>query len=92
MELNFCQSCGMPLRKEEELGTERDGSRCSEYCCYCYREGAFTVDCTMVEMIQHCAQFADEFHAGGGVRYTREEAVAEMRRYFPALKRWRTQH
>ena len=25
METKFCQSCGMPLQKNEELGTNHDG-------------------------------------------------------------------
>ena len=27
METKFCQSCGMPLQKNEELGTNHDGSK-----------------------------------------------------------------
>ena len=27
METKFCQSCGMPLQKNEELGTNHDGMR-----------------------------------------------------------------
>ena len=38
METKFCQSCGMPLQKNEELGTNHDGSKNEEYCCYCYKE------------------------------------------------------
>ncbi len=37
----FCQSCSMPLDKEELLGTEKDGSKNQEYCSYCYQNGAF---------------------------------------------------
>ncbi|MFQ7087973.1 MAG: zinc ribbon domain-containing protein, partial [Bacteroides sp.] len=47
METKFCQSCGMPLQKNEELGTNHDGSKNEEYFCYCYKDGAFTMDCTM---------------------------------------------
>ena len=31
METKFCQSCGMPLQKNEELGTNHDGSKNEEY-------------------------------------------------------------
>lgn len=88
METKYCQSCGMPLRTQEEQGTNADGSKNEDYCCYCYQEGAFTVDCTMDEMIEHCAQFVAEFNKDSGMSYTREEAVAMMKSYFPALKRW----
>lgn len=88
MEMKFCQSCGMPLQKNEDLGTNADGSPNEEYCCYCYRDGAFTQDCTMEEMIGHCLQFVDEFNKGSDVPYSKEQAEAEMKRYFPTLKRW----
>ena len=43
MSNKFCQSCGMPMKKDPEGGgTETDGSRSAEYCSYCYRDGAFT--------------------------------------------------
>ena len=75
MEQKFCQSCGMPLT-EELFGTNADGSKNEEYCIYCYKDGKFLQDCTMEEMIGHCAQFVDEY-------------IAQMKMYFPLLKRWR---
>ncbi len=38
----FCQSCGMPLDRAEDMGTEADGAPSGEYCRYCYQAGAFT--------------------------------------------------
>ena len=61
MEQKFCQSCGMPLT-EELKGTNADGSRNEDYCIYCYKDGAFTQDCSMEEMIEFCAQFVDEMN------------------------------
>ncbi len=81
----FCQSCGMPLTEEAQLGTEADGSRSGEYCCYCYEKGAFAQDCTMEEMIEFCLKLNDEHGAMG----TREEAKATMEQWFPTLKRWK---
>ena len=54
--MRFCQSCGMPLT-DEVLGTNADGSKNEDYCMYCYKDGKFLQDCTMEEMIEHCAQF-----------------------------------
>ena len=59
MEQKFCQSCGMPLT-EELLGTNADGSKNEDYCIYCYKDGAFTNDCTMDERREFCSQFVDE--------------------------------
>jgi general stress protein 26 len=86
--MKFCQSCGMPLT-DEVLGTNADGSKNEEYCMYCYKDGKFTQDCSMDEMIEHCAQFVGEFNDGSGLKLSREEAIGQMKMYFPHLKRWR---
>ena len=54
----------MPLT-EEILGTNADGSKNEDYCMYCYKDGKFLQDCTMDEMIEHCAQFVDEVNGLG---------------------------
>ena len=87
MEQTFCQSCGMPLT-EEILGTNADGSKNEEYCIYCYKDGAFTGDFTMEEMVEFCAQFVDEFNKNSGQNLTKEEYKAVLRQYYPNLKRW----
>ncbi|MBO4590879.1 MAG: zinc ribbon domain-containing protein [Bacteroidaceae bacterium] len=56
----FCQSCGMPLTRNDDCGTEADGSISFDYCKYCYHEGRFLQECTMDQMIDHCAQFVEE--------------------------------
>ena len=71
----------MPMTAPEHFGTEADA--------YCYKDGAFTQTCSMEEMIQSCAQFHEEFKHEDGRSYTREEAVAGMREFFPHLKRWK---
>lgn len=86
----FCQSCGMPMADESVFGTERDGSKNSDYCVYCYRDGGFLQNCTMDEMIEHCAGFIDEVNRGLPAPITREEYIGQMKMYFPTLKRWRT--
>ena len=88
-DLKVCQSCGMPLTMEEHFGTDADGSRNEEYCAYCYQNGSFTQECTMDDMIEHCVQFLDEFNKDSGTKYTREEAIAEMKSFFPQLTRWK---
>ncbi len=84
----FCQSCGMPMQTDEQFGTNEDGSANYEYCCYCYKDGAFVQDCTMDGMIEHCIRFLDEFNGACNTKYTKEEAIAQMKKYFPKLKRW----
>lgn len=47
-----CQSCGMPLSRDEQGGgTNADGSRSLMYCSHCYQNGKFTLpDITLMEM------------------------------------------
>jgi len=78
----------MPMENEEMKGTEKDGTRSEDYCVYCYADGKFTKDMTMEEMIQINIQFLDQWMESTGVRMTEEEAIAELRKYLPTLKRW----
>ena len=88
MEQKYCQSCGMPLT-DEVLGTNADGSKNEEYCMYCYKDGAFTNDYTMEEMIEFCSQFVDEVNKNMPKPMTKEEYKGMMRQFFPTLKRWK---
>ena len=85
----FCQSCGMPLTKKEDFGTNADGSTNFDYCQYCYKDGKFLQDCTMDEMIEHCSQFIDEVNKNMPKPMTKEEYKQMMQGFFPMLKRWR---
>ena len=88
MERTFCQSCGMPLA-EEILGTNADGSKSSDYCMYCFKDGAFTGNFTMEEMVEFCAQFVDQFNKDSGQNLSKDEYKAMLRQIYPNLKRWR---
>lgn len=77
----------MPL-SDSVKGPNADGSISEDYCMYCYKDGEFTQDMTMEEMLEHCAQFTDEINRQSGQNLTKEEAKEQMRRYFPNLKRW----
>lgn len=84
MEMQFCQSCGMPL-SPDVMGTEKDGSTSEHYCSYCYQNGDFTGSFTMEEMIAFCAPMMAQGNAG----MTEEQAKAQMRKFFPMLMRWK---
>ena len=50
-----CQSCGMPIKKDELKGTEADGSKSQKYCKHCYKDGKFTwPDATADQMQVYC--------------------------------------
>lgn len=86
--MKFCQSCGMPLESDEVKGTNMDKSLSADYCTYCFQDGNFTQDVTMDEMIIHCSQFVDEINKNSALQMTKEQAIAQMKEYFPTLKRW----
>ena len=48
-EQRFCQSYGMPLADVNDIGTNADGSRNEDYCKYCYKNGQFTQQCTILQ-------------------------------------------
>ena len=80
-----CQSCGMPLLEEAYVGTNADGSRTSEYCMFCFQDGAFTQPSqTLEEMIQSSIGFMTS-----ELGYAREEAETLSRSVIPELRRWK---
>lgn len=83
--MNFCQSCGMPMTPPNEYGTEADGSKSGDYCSYCYQNGQFTGEMTMEEMIDFCTPLMAKNNSG----MTEEQARTQMYQFFPMLKRWK---
>ena len=79
----FCQSCGMPLSKDPEGGgSERDGSRSTEYCSKCYRAGQFTEpDISVDQMVAKVEGKLREMH------FPRFLA-RRFARGIPDLRRW----
>ena len=83
MENKICQSCGMPIISNEQLGTNKDKSRNEDYCIYCYKDGEFIDKVTIEEYIEMCSQF------GSQAGMTNEEMKKHCKKLFPTLKRWK---
>lgn len=83
MEKKICQSCSMPITKEEDFGTNKDGSTNYDYCIYCYKDGEFIDKVSMEEYIKMNIPFASQ--AG----MTEEEMKKHCETVFPTLKRWK---
>jgi len=81
--ISLCQSCGMLLKNDDFLGTEKDGSASENFCKFCYNQGEFVAEMTMEDMINFCAPTVAE-HDSIDV----EEAKKLMEEVFPTLKRW----
>ncbi|MEK7158164.1 MAG: zinc ribbon domain-containing protein [Patescibacteria group bacterium] len=81
----FCQSCGMPLAKDEQgSGTEADGSKSAKYCSHCYEHGAFKdPNMTMAEMQTLVDGKLREVGAGRIMRWF-------SKRMIPKLERWKS--
>lgn len=80
----FCQSCAMPLESDELYGTNADGLKNDDYCIYCFKDGEFTSDMSMDEMMDFCSKKMVEVHPEMDI----DEATAMMSEVFPKLKRW----
>ena len=88
-EERYCQSCAMPLVNEEDFGTNKDGSQNVEFCSYCFKDGAYTLDCSMETMIDHNLEYLDEMNKSFPTPMSKSEAKAMMMSFFPELKRWK---
>ena len=74
---------------KEMMGTNADGSLNEDYCIYCYKDGKFTQECSMDEMIEFCAQFVDEVNKNVPEPMSKEQYKQMMYAFFPHLKRWK---
>lgn len=81
--MKICQSCSMPMDDENVFGTNKDGSKNSDYCIYCYKNGEFIDKVSMNEYIEMCVPFHDQ--AG----MTKKEMRHHCETVFPTLKRWK---
>ena len=77
----FCQSCGMPMEKPDDFGTNTDGNRDNEYCHFCCQRGNFTdPNITLDQMIDNVVRRMVQMS---------ETQIREMvQNLIPKLKRW----
>ncbi len=78
-----CQSCGMPMRRDEKGGgTNADGSKSGMYCSHCYEAGRFKLpDISAAEMQQRVQGKLREAGFPGVVAWV-------FTREIPKLARW----
>lgn len=86
----YCQSCGMPLdiENKELLGTEWNGNKTGEYCCYCYKNGEYTATLSMDEAIKVWGNTCNLFNENQHTHYTPDEFKRMFKLRLPSLKRW----
>lgn len=79
-----CQSCGMPMKRDElGGGTNADGSKSLMYCSRCYQDGKFVnPDMTVDEMKTLVKGKLKEFGFPGFI-------AGIFTRKIPTLERWK---
>jgi len=82
----YCQSCGMPLSKDEKGGgTEADGRKSNQYCSHCYAGGQFTdPDLTADQMVEKVRGKMKAMHIPGFL-------AKSFTKDIPTLGRWAKQ-
>lgn len=81
---NPCQSCGMPLQKPEDHGTEVNGNRSADYCHFCYQSGKFTdPNQTMEQMIDLVTKYMVS-----EMKMPEPAARQTTSSFIPTLRRW----
>lgn len=89
MDSLFCQSCGIPMNDPALLGTNKDGTDNHEYCIRCYKDGDFTIDITMEEIIENNMKLIDDFNKTSSQKISKAAAKAQLLNHLQRLKRWR---
>ena len=79
----FCQSCGMPIKKDpQQGGTNKDGTKNLTYCSYCYQNGDFTFKGTAKDMQHFCKEKMVEQGSSKFMAWL-------FTRNIPRLERWK---
>ena len=86
MQEKFCESCGMPMGETNEMyGTESNGSKSTDYCKFCYGNGAFlNPNLTLEEQIEAVAALMIKDFG-----FSSEDAMEQCKGNIPNLKRWK---
>lgn len=80
----ICQSCGMPMQKDEDFGTDADGTKNGEFCHFCFKDGGFIDEgITMEQKIDKLVDIA-----AARMKIPREQVRAHALEIIPTLKRW----
>lgn len=83
-----CQSCGMPLKRDEKGGgSNLDGSRSTTYCSYCFSGGKFTLpDITVAEMQERVKGKLREFGFPSPLVWMFTRNIPKLERWSPKAK------
>jgi len=81
----ICQSCAMPMKKQEDFGINRDRSQSSEYCKFCFQNGKFVDEGISIgEKINNLVDIGTN-----KLGMSEEQARTMAETQLPQLKRWK---
>ncbi len=82
-DVKICQSCGMPMKKEDDFGTDKDGLESTDYCKFCFQKGKFTDEgITMEEKIEKNVEISKKMgFPEGQARSMAEDIIPNLRRW-----------
>lgn len=72
------------MQRPEDFGTNADGTRNTEYCHYCFQNGAFVNPNASVQDV------VDLSVAAMKRMHMPDSLIDQTRQYIPTLKRWRS--
>ena len=79
-----CQSCGMPLKRDEQKGgTNADGTKSIMYCSHCYQKGQYTQPKLSVDEMKELVRGKLKQFGFPGFM------TGVFTRNIPTLKRWK---
>jgi len=82
MNTTHCQSCGKPIKKSVDRGTNANGTLSGKYCAHCYSMGEFTQpDITAAQMQERVVGKMRELGLPGFL-------ARFLARNVPKLERW----
>ena len=78
----ICQCCGMPLKDDEIIGRNSDGTLNEDYCKWCFADGTYTYS-DMDDLIEVCVKnMVSE-------NFTEEQARTHIKAILPKLDYWK---
>ena len=82
-DIQFCQSCGIPLNAEILKGTDNNGIKSNDYCKYCYENSDFkNPEMNLDDMKNVVKKYMEE-------RQLPDYMVQKAVNILPALRRWK---
>jgi hypothetical protein len=79
----MCQSCGMPLTKDGDYGTNADGGKNKDYCFHCFQNGKFLDEGITLE-----GKIKKNIKLGVQMGMSKDMARHMCESILPRLKRW----